>query len=150
MSWKDERREANRGIRWGLLWALIIIVIFAVAGIAVWGVRVATAPIKGQGDAAITKYSAENWVRAQAKFEERYQDIQATDQKIQVATDAAKANPNDKTAGQTAAGLKSYCISAVADYNAEARKYLSADFRAADLPSRIDTTDPAFDCKESQ
>jgi hypothetical protein len=150
MTWNDERREANRGIRWGLLWALIIVLIVAAIGIATWGVRVATAPIKGQGDAAITKYSAENWTAAQARFENEYQDVLATDQKIDLAAGAAAADPDDQTKADTVAGLRSYCLSAVADYNADARKYLSADFRAADLPDRIDTTNPATDCKETQ
>jgi hypothetical protein len=151
MTWnRDDRREANRGIRWVLLWTLVIIIIFAVVGLAIWGFRVAVAPAKGQGDAAITKYSAENWTAAQGRFENEYQDVLATDQKIQLAADAAAADPDDQTKADTLTGLRSYCLSATADYNADARKYLSADFRAADLPSRIDTTDPATDCKENQ
>lgn len=151
MTWnRDERREANRGLRWGLIWTIIIVLVIALISIAAWGFRVATAPVRGQGDAAITKYSAENWTAAQARFENEYQDVLATDQKIDLAADAATADPDDQTKADTLAGLRSYCLSAVADYNADARKYLSADFRAADLPDRIDTTDPATDCKENQ
>ena len=36
----------------------------------------------------------------------------------------------------------------VADYNAKARNYLAAEFRAADLPAQIDSLNPNTDCQE--
>ena len=63
---------------------------------------------------------------------------------------AVKADPGDRTAKQNLTGTTTYCLSAVAEYNAEARKYSSKEFRDADLPDRIDTTDPATDCKPSK
>lgn len=125
----------------GAFLALILI------GIAAWGFRVATAPIKGQGDAAITKYSAENWTAAQARFEDLYADIEATDRKIEVAQASLDADPDDKTAQQTLLGTKNYCLEVVGDYNAEARKYLAEDFKASDLPAQINNNQQSTDCK---
>lgn len=147
--WKRERQYANGVGRWIIAWVIIAIVLTAIVIGGFWAFRVATAPVKGQGDAAVQKYSAENWTAAQARFENEYQDVLATDRKIDLAATAAETDPDDQTKADTLQGLQSYCISAVADYNADARKYLSADFRSADLPSRIDTSDPATDCKET-
>jgi len=128
------------------LW-IVAFVALALIGIGVWGFRVATAPIKGQGDAAITKYSAENWTSAQARFEDMYADIEATDRKIEVAQARLDKNPGDKTAEQTLAGTVNYCLEVVGDYNAEARKYLAENFRAADLPDQINNNQQSTDCK---
>lgn len=116
-------------------------------GIAAWGFRVATAPIKGQGDAAMVKYSAQNWTAAQARFEDMYADIEATDRKIEVAQASLDKNPDDKTAQQTLTGTVNYCLEVVGDYNAEARKYLAEDFRAANLPDQINNHQQSTDCK---
>ncbi|AWY04865.1 hypothetical protein PBI_FLOOF_28 [Microbacterium phage Floof] len=113
-----------------------------------WGVGVATSGPKGLGDAYAEKNSSQNWTAAQARFEDLYADIIATDRKITVAAEQKAADPGDKTAADTYLGTVNYCIGVVGEYNAEARKYLAADFRAADLPAEIDNYDPATDCKE--
>lgn len=146
--WKEERRELNRFGRFSLGWALLIVAVVLLAGAAVWGITVAVSGPKGQGDAEIKKNSAENWVAAQAQFERDYQDILATDQKITNAYTALQANPDDKTLQTNYAGLTSYCLSKVAGYNADARSFLSEDFRSADLPAEIKTTNSTTDCKE--
>ncbi|WDS52052.1 membrane protein [Microbacterium phage Caron] len=130
--------------------AITVAVVIGVLAIpaAVWGVNVATAGIKGQGDAHVVKSSASNWTAAQARFEELYADIEATDRKITVAAEQKAADPEDKTAADTYLGTVNYCLSVVGEYNAEARKYLAEEFRAADLPAQIDNHDPATDCKE--
>lgn len=129
-----------------LLIAFIVAVVLAPLG--AWGFTVATAGIKGQGDAHIKKSSAANWTAAQARFEDIYADIVATDRKLTVAAAQKAADPGDKTAADTYLGTVNYCITAVGEYNAEARKYMAADFRAADLPAQIDNYDRATDCKE--
>lgn len=130
----------------------ILVIIAAILGAMlfaalIFGIRVGTAPFRGQGSAHITKYSAENWTKAQAKFEDLYAEIEGADRKIELAQQAVDADPADKTAQQTLTGTQNYCISVVADYNAEARKYLASDFKAADLPDQISTTSQATDCK---
>jgi len=146
--YRDARREANKFAVWGIGWWLIVIVILLVLSVAGWGISVAVSGIQGQGDAIKQKNSAENWTAAQAGFEQSYQDIISTDQKIVLAYEQVQAFPEDKTVFQTYTGLQSYCLSAVAEYNADARSYLLEDFRASDLPQEIDTNNSTTDCKE--
>lgn len=147
--WRDERRELNRFGRFGLAWWLVIVLVIVVIGAVLWGVRVATSGVRGQGDAIIQKNSASNWTAAQARFEQNYQEVVTSDQKIQNAYDTLQTDPSDATLRTNYDGLKSYCLSVVADYNADARSYLAEDFRAADLPSEISNIDQNTDCKES-
>lgn len=147
--WREIRRDANRGIRFTLTWVGIVVLFIVLAGAAWWGIGVATSGAKGQGDAIREKNSAENWVAAQARFEDMYADIEATDRKITVAFAALQSDPENKTYQQTYLGTVNYCLEVVGDYNAEARKYLAADFRAADLPQEIDGwAGSDLDCKE--
>lgn len=146
--WNEAKRDINRGVLFGLKWWVIIIILVALVGIGFWVFKVLTSEIQGQGDALIEKNSAENWTAAQAGFEQNYQDIVSTDQKIVLAYQQVQAFPDDKTIYQTYTGLQSYCLSAVAEYNADARSYLLEDFRASDLPQEIDTNNPVTDCKE--
>lgn len=145
--WRDIKRTANRGIWWFIGWIALVTLIVFLIGILIWGISVAVSGPKGQGDAVIEKNSSENFIKQQAAFEQNYQEIKTTDQKIVIAYDASVASPDDKTLQQTYTGLQSYCLSKVAEYNADARSFLSEDFKAADLPSEINTNDAATDCK---
>lgn len=126
---------------------LAIIVTLTLIGWAAWAISVAVSGPKGEGDAIKTKNSSENLIKAQAKFEELHQGIKSADQKTELAGQRLASKPDDLTLQQQHAGIQSGCISLVADYNAESRKFLSEDFKSIDLPYQIDTTDPAFDCK---
>ena len=126
---------------------LAVIVVVAICWFA-WGSRVLTSGIVGQGNAIIQKNSAENWTKAQGEFESIYAEIEATDRKITVAKAALDLDPEDLTAKQTYTGTQNVCLSMVADYNAKARNYLAAEFRAADLPAQIDSLNPNTDCQE--
>lgn len=134
-----------------LLWrGLMVVLIASVLGVAAWGIKVATSGVRGQGDAEQQKNSASNWTAAQARFRQLHEDIFATDRKLDVLAAQAKADPADKVAQTTYAGTVSYCLGLVGTYNAEAKTYLSQDFRDADLPERIDNSDPTTDCKETR
>ena len=148
--WRGIRRDANRGARWGLLWALIVVVVVVILSVVWWTLRVSTSDIKGQGDGVIEKNSSENWIAAQARFEDLYQDVVASDRKIQIAYDELQADPANPTLKTNYSSMKSICVNSVGQYDAEARKYLSAEWRAEDLPYQIDLTDPNTDCKENQ
>jgi hypothetical protein len=147
-SWRETRRDINRGARFGLGWWLILVLVALAVSAGIWALTVASSGPKGQGDALVQKNSAANWTAAQARFEQDYQDILATDQKIGAAHTALQVDPTDPTLQTNYTGLTSYCLSKVAGYNADARSYLSEDFRADDLPAQIDTTLSTTDCKE--
>lgn len=149
MSWYDSENPSTvvRGATWrGIVWVLCILAVIAVVGIGVWGFRVAISDVKGQGDAVRTKNSATNRVGAQQRFEDLYADIKASDAKIAPAKAAVKADPSTVNVTNLT-GLVNYCVDVVGDYNAEARKYNSADFRAIDLPEQISDLDKNTDCK---
>jgi hypothetical protein len=124
-----------------------LLVIIAIP-IVVWIVNVASSGVVGQGNAIIQKNSAENWTKAQGEFESIYAEIEATDRKITAAKTALDLDPEDLTAKQTYTGTQNVCLSMVADYNAKARNYLAAEFRAVDLPAQIDAMNPNTDCQE--
>lgn len=129
------------------VWVLIFIIGAAVIGVGAWGFRVLTSEVKGEGDAIIQRNSAENWTAAQARFEENYAEIVATDLKIIDAKARMEASPDDEYAEATYYGTQSYCRSVVADYNADANKFLAGDFRSADLPEYIGSDNPLTDCE---
>lgn len=141
-------RETVKIGGFGMLWIVVGVIFFGVLGVGIWAFTVITAEVKGTGDAVIEQQSAENWTAAQARFEEMYADVMATDRKITVAAEALALDPEDRTAKDTYLGTVNYCISVVGEYNAEARKFLSEDFRSADLPPQIGLNDPNTDCKE--
>lgn len=143
----DNPDRIGRALAWRVLMAVIVI---ALIGVAVWGIRVLTSGARGQGDAIAQKNSATNWTAAQARFRSLHEDILATDRKLDVLAAQAAANPSDRVAQTTYAGTVSYCLGVVGAYNAEAKTYLSQDFRDSDLPERISDSDPRTDCKETQ
>lgn len=142
------------------------VAVVLIAPVAIWGIRVATSDAKGKGNVEIERNSAENRVRAQAFFEQSYQDIKKFDAQIADAQKAyddfiattPKPTADDVVAAQlytqqlsnrqtTLTGLQQQCQNTVADYNAEARKTLAAEWRSEELPYQIDATSPATDCK---
>ncbi len=137
----------NEGIktRWivaGVIAALLLIP-------AIFGARVALSGLFGQGGAIINKNDAVNRVAAQERFESLYAEIHAADKRLDVLADAIALNPS-YTNMTNLTGARNYCLSVVADYDAEARKYSARDFRAIDLPDQIDSYDPTTDCQETQ
>lgn len=144
--WRELRREANRGIRFTGWWVLAIIGVVALVGAIWWGVSVATSGVRGQGDGIVQRNSAENWLDAQARFEENYADYESTLVRIDTFHAAHLAAPDDAVAKTNWIGSISYCTDLVADYNADARNFLREDFRASDLPDQLD---PAT-CTETQ
>lgn len=143
----DNPTTVARGAGWRIgVTVLVVLAVVAVISIGVWGFKVATSDVKGQGDATVQKNSANNRIGAMNRFEDMYAEIEQTDAKIGPAKQAFKANKTQ--VNQTnLTGLVNYCLDVVGDYNAEARKFTSADFRPVDLPARIDNLNPSTDCK---
>jgi hypothetical protein len=136
----DNPSTVVRGATWrGGLWLLAVVVIALVIGGIVWGINTLVAEPKGRGDAYRNKESGVHRVFAQEAFEKRYADIEATRAKIRTALQVPAA---DRTGEQEIRleGLRSYCATVTGDYNAAARSYSQQDFRAADLPARLDAT----------
>lgn len=133
------------------VWVIVVLITLLAGGLSIahWGFGVFTSDIKGRGDVEVTKNSGANRIEQQEKFESYYQEIQATDQNIQVTADGLRANPNDTKLQTELRGQKQYCNTIVGQYNALARKVRSEDFRAVDLPSKIDQSDSTTDCKEN-
>jgi hypothetical protein len=154
MSWSNEDRQAIEkdadfvGVQ-VIKWVVGGVIVAIVIGVALWYFTVYTSGIKGEGDAERQKNSAENWVKQQADFERMYASIKAQDKNIAVAAAALKRDAS--TVNQiNYDGLVRNCNSTVEAYNARSREFLAEQFRAADLPAKIDDTDPATDCKEDK
>lgn len=140
---RGDRREVRRGAFYVLRWALAIIVVATLIGWGLWALGVGTSDVRGRGEAIKTKNSSTNRISAQERFEDMAADITAAKQRITTMQTNMKANPKDYTAQVQATGAVTYCQQAVAQYNAEARKYTAAQFRASDLPASFDA---ATDC----
>lgn len=138
--YREERRETRRVGMLVLRWVLALIVVGLVIGAGLWWLNVATSEVRGQGDGVVQRNNAENWLDAQARFEENYAEYESTLVRLDVAYAAHVAAPDDKTLQQTYLGTVGYCTSLVADYNADARNFLREDFRAFDLPASIDAS----------
>lgn len=151
--WYDSDNPSTvlRGGGWRLGVVVICVVLFFLAGgVLLWAFGVFTSDIKGQGDAEKTKNSATNRIAAQERFEDLYQDILASDRKLDPAYAAMKAAPDSQVKLTEYTGLVNYCIDVVADYNAEARKFTAEEFRSVDLPQVIDSLAIETDCKPTE
>lgn len=140
------KSEAVKGIGAGWLLVIILGVIGVITSAIFWGIGVATSGVKGQGDAIKINNSAENWTAKQAFFEDKYQAAITADAKIALFQKAVDANPKDRTAQDNLTGITSQCMNYVAEYNAESNKFLSQDWKSADLPTKLGLT-PNTDCK---
>jgi len=137
---REERREVRSAGWYALRWFIAILIVGLLVGGGLWWLNVATSSIRGQGDGVVERNSAENWLDAQARFEENYAEYESTLIRIDVAYQAHVASPEDKTLEQTYLGTVGYCTGLVADYNADARNFLREDFRASDLPASLDAS----------
>lgn len=145
----DNPTRVARGASWrGAIWVLALVLFFGLVGAGTWAVKVGVSDVKGRGDVVRKTNDADNRIFAQQKFEDRYQDILASDRKLDQAAADKAADPKGEAATRYT-GLVNYCLSEVGRYNADARKITQAPFLAADLPVQIDTTNAATDCKES-
>ena len=144
--WKETKQSLNRGFRLGIgWWVLIVLVVLAMGGL-IWALTVALSAPKGAGDVIIQNNSADNRIAQQARFEDNYQEIVTSDQKIVLAKAQSDATPTDKTLQTNYTGLVGYCLSVTADYNADAGKILAKDWMSETLPKQIDPFDPNTDC----
>lgn len=142
-------RASVQGLAAGWVVAIVVVVLAGVIGAGVWLFRVSTSDVKGQGDAQIIKNEARNRIRAQEGFESKFAAIVAADKNLTITAEALQAKPGDLKLSTELNGQKMICNDLVAQYNAAARKFSDAEFRAADLPLQIEDANPATDCKEN-
>lgn len=166
-AFEEEMGFEWRPWRWaskGLGIFVLLLIVGALIGAAVWGIGVATSDVAGRGEAVIQKNSATNRIQAQAQFEAAFAHVKQFTQQLRDAQaqvdaytaahpDLGNGTPYDPVAEQlvnlqrTATGLKQQCQNTVARYEADARTYTSEDFRAIDLPLTFSQSDPAFTSK---
>jgi hypothetical protein len=140
-----------RGATWrGFVWVAAAIGFILLVLAAIWGIRVATSDVRGEGDATVKVNSADNRLFAQGNFHDLYEEIKASDRKLDQAAADKAAHPGDAFYETNYTGLKAHCQDTVAQYNAAAKKVSQAKFRDEDLPAQIDGTDPATDCQETK
>jgi hypothetical protein len=136
---RSPSRDTRRGLGYLLAWAVGITLIVGVISVGVWAFGVKTSDIKGRGDATKIHNSATNRIFAQQHFEDMYAEINDRDvPNLKSARAALKQAPHDQARQINVTGVQQICNQDVADYNAAARKFLERDFKAADLPARID------------
>lgn len=155
--WGERERDFNRNptrttakwtVRAWLIVGLIIVFILGTAAL-LWGLRVGTSDVKGRGDSEIIKNDARNRIRAQEGFEKLFTEIQAADRNLTTTAEVLLGKPNGDMKLETELiGQKHYCAGLVAEYDAKARSFTQEDFRAADLPLKIDPLNGTTDCKE--
>lgn len=151
--WYDSDNPSTvvRGGTWRLMvLILVFLLFFGLIGIGLWAFGVFTSDVKGRGDAVKTKNSAVNRIAAQENFHNLYQDVVAADRRIDVIAATLAKNPDSQVWQTNYTGAVTYCIDAVAAYDAEVKKYTKREYLDISLPQdRIDDQDPATDCKES-
>jgi hypothetical protein len=147
----DNPSRVARGFSWRAALAIVAVVLFVGAiGIGIWAFQVGTADVKGRGDTVRKVNQVDNRLFAQGNFNDLYQEVMASDRKLDQAAADKAAHPQDPFFDTTYTGLRAHCEDARAQYNSAARKISQAKFRDADLPYQVDDSDPKTDCKESQ
>lgn len=140
--------DTRRAFWYAWKWIAASVVAVLVIVVGLWVLGVFSSGVKGAGEAHKTNQSATNRIAKQEMFEQLYQDIQVADKRIDVMAAARAEDPSYPNKVNYTAAVET-CNTLVSNYDAEARKYTSQDWRDNALPSAIDQTDKKFDCKES-
>lgn len=144
-----------------LKFLIIVILIIAAVGLAIWGISVVAAPFFGAAEAHRQVNSATNQIGKNDHFFQLDKDIHSQAQSAQIAQaqlDAFnKTNPPSGTEGfqiseqrtnlqNQVLGPQQLCLQNVKEYNNDAVNFTSAAFRDANLPASFDAgacTDPS-------
>jgi hypothetical protein len=116
--------------------ALVVIGII----IGIFALTVGLSGIVGKGNAHIQKENSTNRIDQNSQFYDLKSDYDATVNKIEVFKQAAAANPTDRQTQIDLTGVESHCLTVVGDYAAQSGKYISKDFKDADLPESLDAS----------
>lgn len=133
----DERFIARSVIAWTIGGVALILLV----SVALWAFGVFTSDVKGRGDVREENNSAVNRVQQQAYFEDTKASYDGALAKIPAARQAVKSATTHKEERQVELdGLIQNCIDTAQAYNAQSRKQLAADWKAADLPRTLNAT----------
>ena len=133
-------KEAAKGIGTGAIYVIVIGVVLAIIGGIFFTMNVLLAPAKGAGGVIIKNNSAENRIEKQEQFEKLMAKVETNKALVAQHTKTVALDPTDKQATMVLSGVQSACVASVEQYNAEARKVTSMDWKAADLPDSLTTT----------
>lgn len=151
--YRQDLRDANWAARrtgWSVgTWIVVVVLFVGILSAGGWAISVALSGPKGAGDVRKQTNSGTNRISAQEHFEALYGQVKAYDQQLDQAAADKKQYPDDRTYAVNYSGLVKQCIDARTQYDADANKVTQTQWRSADLPYQIDTTDPETDCKES-
>lgn len=142
-------RQSTKGIVWAGVLIGVMMFVGGVLGVLHWGFGVFTSDIKGRGDAEVIKNDARNRIRAQEGFWTRHQGIVQADKNLTLTAEQLAKTPDSGKLQTELTGQKMICNDLVGQYNAASHKFTQQEFRDAELPFEIDSTDPATDCKEN-
>lgn len=149
--WRELDRESRRaGLRIGG-WIIVAVLFVGIIGAGTWGFRVLTADAKGRGDQVIkTKGNADYRMAAYDHFADLCASVQAAEDKLALAKQQAEAIKDPEKRQQADVNvfaLASQRAELVRQYNADAAKQATiGQFKAADLPARIDPTQESTTC----
>ena len=150
--WHESENPSRvvRGASWRIgAWIVGVMVFFGLIGAGIWGFKVATSGIKGEGDKTRIVNDGKNQIASQEAFEALFAQIQAYDRNLDQAAKDKAEHPGDAFFATNYSGLVKTCNDAVFQYNADARKISKSKWMSADLPYEIDLNNPLTDCKET-
>lgn len=133
----DGNLRPGRAWSYGCLTALSL---FVILPISLWAFGVFSSGIRGQGDVIKQNNSADNRIQAQSAFNKLWGDIQSYRDNIQAAATALKANPADAYQQSVLTAEQQICRSAVQEYDADTLNTTMRDWRPAQDPAQIDST----------
>lgn len=149
--WREFDAESRRaGVR-VVLWVLVAVLVVGAISAGVWGFRVATANVRGQGNVALkTKGNADYRMAAYDHFYRLCGQIQATEDRIGLAQQQVKLAPNVGRKRQLQANvlaLQNVRVELIRQYNADASEgHTRGQFRASDLPYSINVNQEHTTC----
>lgn len=148
-------RETAQAGGW-VLWAGVVAIIVAIllAAMAVFGFGLfkrSTADFRGTTDQIEqTRASGSFRIQAYDRFYDRCAGVQADEATIKALLDERANAPDGRKAqiNATLTAVRSARAEKIAEYNADARKVGTiGQFRAIDLPGRLDATDEETTCE---
>lgn len=143
---RDANYAARRTAPSLFTWIGVAILVVAVIGAVIWGVKVVTAPARGAGDTILKDQDANNRIAQQRAFVTMYEGVKADDRKLQTLADTATRTPGDPKAQADYQGTQLICQQHIAEYNAKVQETLAARWLPQNLPTELGL-EPATDCQ---